>query len=70
MTEDKLPTDNHPRFCSNDVYMNSLGHVRIMACVQGYVMARRPGAMPFVLFWRDFLSKYEYVGKGLTEQRR
>lgn len=41
------------------------GQIRIMCePVEGYVMARRKGAMPFVISVRDLLSGRKIGGKG------
>lgn len=38
------------------------GPVRVMAVVEGHVMARRPGCMVFVESVKDFTKIYIYVG--------
>lgn len=35
--------------------------VRVMAYVEGYVLARYKGRVPFVEHWRDWLKKHEPV---------
>lgn len=39
-------------------YTDQLGVIVVLACVDGYVMARRPGAIPFVLPVKLFLKRY------------
>lgn len=41
------------------VWCDQLGTVRVMAVVEGWVVARRSGCIPFVEFWRDFLKKHK-----------
>ena len=35
------------------------GEIRIMAIVEGYVVARRKGKMPFLVALRDFRKEFE-----------
>ena len=41
-----------------DKFQDKYGLVKVMAFVDGHVMARRPRCMPFVMSASDFLKKY------------
>lgn len=43
------------------VYRDNLGKVTVMAVVDHYVMARRPHAVPFVLWSRNFVKQFDRV---------
>lgn len=37
------------------------GEIRVMATVEGYVVARYKGAMPFVMWQKDFVEQFTPV---------
>jgi hypothetical protein len=39
-----------------NIRQDRTGPLRLMASAEGYVMVRRPGAMPFVIAEKDWLS--------------
>lgn len=49
------------KICVGDKWMDGHGVVRVMAIVEGYVLARRPRCMPFVLSQREFREKFVWI---------
>lgn len=45
-----------------DVYFDDIGCVAVMAFVDGYVVARRKGCIPFVKSKKEFLLKFKELG--------
>lgn len=45
----------------NSIWADDDGEVRVMAVVEGYVVARRKGAVPFLLPQREFVSAFRPV---------
>lgn len=53
-----------------DQYKDELGPVTVMTTAKGYVMCRRPGAMPFVLSFEEWHQRYEqYRSEALHPSR-
>lgn len=48
------------------VWHDSIGDVRVMGFVEMYVVYRRPGCVPSVAHYREFVQKFS-PGKGTTK---
>lgn len=49
------------RACVGEKYFDDKGFCKIMAVVDGYILARRPGCYPFVDWENSFLERWEKV---------
>lgn len=61
---EKLNTSNTPTVKAKQRWRHR-GHgseVRVMAVVEGYVMVRHKGCVPFLVHWKDFELNYRMEG--------
>ena len=50
-----------PIIYRGEIWMDQHGRVTVMAVVENWVMARRPGCIPFLTFSREFVKEFSLV---------
>lgn len=45
------------------IWFDKIGTVRVMAVVDGYVVAQRDGCLPFVTHWEYFVKDFSQVAE-------